>query len=80
MEDLKNLLLQCEVYLQQGEWDKLIEALNSIKQEDIEKLDIKTAEECLRILNYLIKEGEELRNRMAESLVNLKRFKEGYGY
>ncbi|MFN3598969.1 MAG: hypothetical protein ACK4VK_04450 [Aquificaceae bacterium] len=72
--------MQCEVYLKQGEWDKLLETLEGIKQEYIQELDPKTAEECLGILNYLIKESESIRNKMAESLINIKRFKEGIVY
>jgi len=78
MENLKKLLLQCEVYLQQGDWDKAIDVLNSITQEQIESLDLETAKECFRILDHLIKEGEQIRNKMAENLVNFRRFKEGY--
>lgn len=80
MENLKQLLLQCEVYLQQGDWDKLIEVLNGITQEHIENLDLETAKECYRILEHLIKEVEHIRNKMAESLINFKRFKEGYNF
>lgn len=79
MEDLKQLLLQCEIYLQQGDLDKLIEILNSINQDHMENLDLQTAQECLRILEHLIAGGEELRNKLAESFINLKRFKESYG-
>lgn len=79
MEDLKQLLLRCEVYLQQEDWDKLIETLSSINQEHMENLDLQTAQECLRILEHLIAGGEVLRNKLAEGLVNLKRFKESYG-
>ncbi len=79
MEDLKQLLLRCEVYLQQGDWDKLIETLNGIGQEHFKKLDLQTAQECVRIIEHLIAEGERARNKLAENLVNLKRFKQGYG-
>ncbi len=78
MEDLKKLLLQCEVYLQQRDWDRLIEVLESITQEHIEGLDLETVKECYRILQHLIREGEEVRNKMAEGLLNFRRFKEGY--
>ena len=54
MENLKKLLLQCETYLQQGDWDKAIDVLNSITQEQIESLDLETAKECVRILDHLI--------------------------
>ncbi|MFN7065980.1 MAG: hypothetical protein ACK4OF_07530 [Aquificaceae bacterium] len=80
MENLKQLLLRCEVYLKEGEWDKLLEALSAITQEHIHELDPKTAEDCIRILNHLIEEGEGVRNKMAESLINIKRFKEGTIY
>ncbi|MCS6998429.1 MAG: hypothetical protein RMH93_03845 [Aquificaceae bacterium] len=79
MEDLKRLLLECQLYLQQGDWDRLVERLSSVSSEDIEKLDLKTAQECLAILEHLIREGEEHRNRIATTLVNLKKFKESYG-
>ncbi len=79
MEDLKQLLLQCEMYLQQGDWDRLMEALSSIQQEHINSLDLKTAQECLKILEHLITQGEEVRNKLAEALVNIKKFKESYG-
>ncbi len=80
MESLKQVLMQCEVYLRQGEWDKLLEALEGIKQEQIQELDPKTAEECLGMLNHLIKEGESIRNKMAENLINIRKFKEGIVY
>ncbi|MEN3028094.1 MAG: hypothetical protein ABDH29_02490 [Aquificaceae bacterium] len=79
MEDLKRLLLECQLYLQQGDWDRLLERLSSVDPEDIEKLDLNTAQECLAILNHLIKEGEERRNGIATALLNLKKFKESYG-
>lgn len=79
MENLKQLLLQCEIYIQEGDWDKLIEALNSIGQEHINNLDYQTAYECYRILEHLIAEGEKARNRLAEAMVNIKKFKESYG-
>lgn len=80
MEGLKQVLIQCEVYLKQGEWDKLLEALEGITQEQIQELDQKTVEECLRMLNHLIKEGESVRNRIAEGLINIRKFKEGIVY
>ncbi|MFN4320316.1 MAG: hypothetical protein ACK4FY_07635 [Aquificaceae bacterium] len=52
--------------------------LNSITEEQIESLDLETAKECFRLLEHLIKEGERIRNKMAENLVNFRRFKEGY--
>ena len=79
MEDLKQLLLKCQIYLQQGEWDKLLEALGSIKEEDIHNLNMETAVECYRILEHMIEKGEEIRSRIAENLVNMKKFKKGYG-
>ncbi|WPM32375.1 hypothetical protein IAE16_01545 [Hydrogenobacter sp. T-2] len=79
MEDLKQLLLRCEIYLQQEDWDKLIETLSGIKEEHINNLDAQSAQECLRILEYLITQGEEVRNRLSEALVNIKRFRGGYG-
>ena len=78
MEDLKQLLLQCEIYLQQQDWDKLIETLSGIKEEHINNLDVQTAQECLRILEYLITQGEKVRNKLAEALVNIKRLGETY--
>ncbi len=80
MESLKQLLLSCQVYLQEGEWDKLTEALGSIRQEQIENLDLSTAQECLNILEHLIKDAEDARNKIAENLVNLRKFKEGYSF
>ncbi len=80
MESLKQLLLSCQVYLQEGDWDKLTEALGSIRQEQIENLDLATAQECLNILEHLIKDAEDARNKIAENLVNLRKFKEGYSF
>ncbi len=80
MESLKQLLLSCQVYLQEGDWDKLTEALGSIRQEQIENLDLSTAQECLNILEHLIKDAEDARNKIAENLVNLRKFKEGYSF
>ncbi len=80
MENLKRLLLQCELCLEQGDLDRLLELLGSIKEEDFKALDLQEAQECMRILEHMISRGEALRNSMAESLINLKRFKEGYRF
>ncbi|MDW8434187.1 MAG: hypothetical protein RMK35_05215 [Aquificaceae bacterium] len=79
MANLKQLLLNCQVYLQERDWDKLLETLEGITQEDFHSLDQKTAEECLGILLHLIKEAEDIRNGLANTLVNLKKFSSGYG-
>lgn len=78
MEDLKTLLQRCEEYLQKEDWDGLIDLLGKVGEEHIRGLDLNTARECLDLLERLIREGEERRNRVAEALINIKKLKEGY--
>lgn len=78
MEDLKQLLLQCEVYMQEENWDRLIEMLQGISEGHFTSLSLEEARECLLILNHLITVAEAKKLSIAENLVNLKKFREGY--
>ncbi|RMH06118.1 MAG: hypothetical protein D6699_02615 [Aquificota bacterium] len=79
MESLKQLLLKCEVYLKEGNWDALISTLSQISEEHIKGLTLEEAQECIRIIEHLTAQGESLRFSLAESLANLRRFKDAYG-
>ncbi|RMH79571.1 MAG: hypothetical protein D6674_07230 [Acidobacteria bacterium] len=78
MEDLKQILLQCEVYVQEENWDRLMQALQGISEEHLMSLGLENAKDCLSILNHLISLAETKRLNIAENLVNLKKFREGY--
>ncbi len=79
MESLKQLLLKCEVYLKEGNWDALISTLSQISEEHIKGLTLEEAQECIRIIEHLTAQGESLRLSLAESMANLRRFKDAYG-
>lgn len=79
MESLKQLLIKCEVHLKEGNWDALIDTLSQVSEEHIKNLSLEEAQECMRILEYLRDEAEKSRLKMAESMINLRMFKDSYG-
>ncbi len=76
-EDLKELLTKCQVYLEEGEFDKLIETLQKVASMDLKGLSKEDYEEALRIIEFLIEKAEKKKLDIAEKLMNFQRFK-GY--
>lgn len=76
-EDLKELLTKCQVYLEEGDFDKLIETLEKVASMDLKGLSREDYEEALRIIEFLIERAEKKKLDIAEKLMNFQRFK-GY--
>lgn len=76
-ENLKSLLLKCQVLLEKGDLDDLIKTLEKINSMDLKNLSREDYEEALRIIDFLIKKAEEKKLSIAEKLMNLQKFK-GY--
>ncbi len=76
-ESLKELLLKCEVYLEEGDFDSLVDTLEKLASVDLKNLSKEDYEEALRIVDFLIKRAEEKRDNVAQKLMNFQRFK-GY--
>lgn len=76
-ESLKEILLKCEIYLEEDNYDALIESLEKVASFDIKNLTKEEYEEALRIIEFLIKKAEDKKLSIAEKLMNFQRFK-GY--
>jgi len=76
-EDLKKLLLKCEVYLEEGDFENLIKTLEKVVSMDLKGMDREEYEEALRIIEFLIDKAEKRKTDVAEKLMNFQRFK-GY--
>jgi len=74
-EGLKELLLRCQVHLEEGELDKLVETLEKVLSLDLRGLRREEYEESLKILDFLIENAEKKKLQIAEKLMNLQRFK-----
>ncbi len=76
---IKELLLECELLLKEKKYDELIKLCQEFNNIDFkESLNTKEeAEECLRIIDYLIQTAEKERTEIANVFVNMNRFK-GY--
>ncbi len=76
-EDLKKLLLKCEIYLEEGDFDKLIRTLERIASMDLKNMRREDYEEALRLIEFLIEKAEKKKVDIAEKLMNFQRFR-GY--
>ncbi len=76
-ESLKDILLKCQVYLEEGDYDNLIKSLERILELDLSNLKKEDYEEALRIIDFLIEKAEKRKLDIAQKLMNLQRFK-GY--
>ena len=76
-EDLKELLLKCQVYLEEGDLDNLIKTLEKVASSDLKGLSKEDYEEALRIVEFLIEKAEKKKLDIAQKLMNFHRFK-GY--
>jgi len=76
-EGLKELLLKCEIYLEEGDFDNLIRTLEKVISSDFKNMSREDYEEALRIIEFLIEKAERKKADIAEKLMNFQRFK-GY--
>ncbi|EDP74927.1 hypothetical protein [Hydrogenivirga sp. 128-5-R1-1] len=76
-ENLKEILLKCEVYLEEGNYDALIESLEKLVNLELKDFTKEDYEEALKIIEFLIKKAEDRKLNIAEKLMNFQRFK-GY--
>jgi predicted metal-dependent hydrolase len=75
MEKLKRLLLECELALKEGQIDTALEKLQEFSELSLEGLKREELEEVLRLVEHLITLAEDHRNTLAQSLINLRKFK-----
>jgi len=76
-DDIKKTLSECQIYLENGDYDRLIESLRKLQKVDFSTLSEQEAKEAYKTVTFLIEKAEERRNEIAQKLVNFKRFK-GY--
>ncbi len=76
MEKLKRLLLECELALKEKQIDTALEKLQEFSELSLEGLKREELEEVLRLVEHLITLAEDYRNALAQSLINLRKFKE----
>ncbi len=76
-ENLKDILLKCEVYLEEGDFDNLMKTLERIVSLDFKNLKKEDYEEALKIIEFLIQKAEKKKLDIAEKLINFQKFK-GY--
>lgn len=74
MEKLKRLLLECELALKERQIDTALEKLREFSELSLEGLK-EELEEVLRLVEHLITLAEDYRNALAQSLINLRKFK-----
>jgi predicted metal-dependent hydrolase len=75
MEKLKRLLLECELALKEGQIDTALEKLQEFSELSLAGLKREELEEVLRLVEHLITLAEDHRNTLAQSLINLRKFK-----
>jgi hypothetical protein len=75
MEKLKTLLLECELALKERQIDTALEKLQEFSELSFAGLKKEELEEVLRLVEHLITLAEDYRNALAQSLVNLRKFK-----
>jgi len=75
MEKLKTLLLECELALKERQIDTALEKLQEFSELSFAGLKREELEEVLRLVEHLITLAEDYRDALAQSLVNLRKFK-----
>jgi hypothetical protein len=75
MEKLKRLLLECELALKERQIDTALEKLQEFSELSLAGLKKEELEEVLRLVEHLITLAEDYRNALAQSLINLRKFK-----
>lgn len=75
MATYKELLLNCQKYLSEGNYDKLLEELEKLRNTPVEEMSKEEAEEALRLLDFLITEVEKHQEEIFTKMVNYQKFK-----
>ncbi len=76
-QSLKEKLERCQVLLEEGRYDELLDTLEQVRNVDFAGLDRDSAQELLSLLNFLIEKAQKRRDEIAGKLVNMNKFK-GY--
>lgn len=76
-ESLKDLLLKCQIYLEEGDFDNLIKTLEKVVSMDLKGLKKEDYEEALKLIEFLIEKAEKKKLDIAQKLMNFQKFK-GY--
>ncbi len=76
-QSLKEKLERCQVLLEEGRYDELLDTLEQVRNVDFSGLDRDSAQELLSLLNFLIEKAQKRRDEIAGKLVNMNKFK-GY--
>ncbi len=77
-ESLKDLLLKCEVLLEEENYDELVKTLEKINRMDFRNLSKEDFQQALKIVDFLIDKAEKKRDEIAQKLMNFQRFKGSY--
>ncbi|WP_461830226.1 hypothetical protein [Aquifex sp.] len=75
MVSYKEQLLNCQKYLSEGNYDKLLTELEKLKEIPLEGMTREEAEEALRILDFLISEVQKHQEEIFTKMVNYQKFK-----
>lgn len=75
MEKLKRFLLECELALKERQTDTALEKLQEFSELSLEGIKKEELEEILRLVEHMITLAEYYRNALAQSLINLRKFK-----
>lgn len=76
-ESLRDRLKRCQILLEEGDYDRMIDLLKEVREEDFSGIDLEEAKELLSMLTFLIEKAEAKRGEVAKKLVNFQRFR-GY--
>ena len=75
-ETPKDLLTKCQIYLEDGNYDLLISTLEKLTSANLENMTKEECEEAIKIVDFLIERAEKKRLRIAEKLINFRKFKD----
>ena len=75
MASYKEHLLNCQKYLSEGDYEKLLMELEKLREISPEGMSKKEAEEALRILDFLISEVQKHQEEIFTKMVNYQKFK-----
>jgi hypothetical protein len=76
MKNIRDKLARCQVFLEEGDYDSMIETLKEISESDFSNLSLEEAKELMNLLNFLVEKTEAKRQELAQNLVNFSRFRE----
>lgn len=75
MGSYKEHLINCQKYLSEGDYEKLLSELEVLKEIPIESMSKEEAEEALKILDFLISEVQKHQEELFTKMVNFQKFK-----